>query len=555
MSRPATLADPMAHESRTLVVVLTVALLFAALSAQLVWLAIKGHGGPRLSMSEPIVRTFARPDIVDRNGRLIATDLEAHSLYADPAQVLDADEAAEKLAAIFPDLDQAQLRSMLADRSRRFVWLRRGLSPRTAQRIHDLGLPGLGFRREPKRSYPLGSLAGHVIGTVNVDNRGLSGIERHIDETVGVEAVLGSRPAGNAPVQLSIDIGVQHALEDELAGAVSRYAAAGAAGIVMATATGEIIAAASLPNVDPARPAQALEETRLDKNFSGTFELGSIFKLVTIAAALDGRQATPDTVIDVRVPLWIGRHQIRDLHPAGRPLSIRDIFVQSSNVGAARLALAAGSDAQRAFLGKLGLLRGGRSESGPIAAPSQPERWGEIETATIAFGHGLAVAPVRFAAAAASLLNGGTAVEPTLLRVTAGRPAGERVVTAATSVALAQLMRRNVTLPTGTGRRADVAGYEVGGKTGTAEIAVAGRYRGDLVLSSFLATFPASAPQYVLLVTLDRPKPAPETAGQITAGHNAAPTAGRIVERIGPLLRGARATTAAAFDASGSAKY
>ena len=369
MSRPVTLADPMAHESRTLVVVLTVALLFAALSAQLVWLAIKGHGGPRLSMSEPIVRTFARPDIVDRNGRLIATDLEAHSLYADPAQVLDADEAAEKLAAIFPDLDQAQLRSMLADRSRRFVWLRRGLSPRTAQRIHDLGLPGLGFRREPKRSYPLGSLAGHVIGTVNVDNRGLSGIERHIDETVGVEAVLGSRPAGNAPVQLSIDIGVQHALEDELAGAVSRYAATGAAGIVMATATGEIIAAASLPNVDPARPAQALEETRLDKNFSGTFELGSIFKLVTIAAALDGRQATPDTVIDVRAPLWIGRHQIRDLHPAGRPLSVRDIFVQSSNVGAARLALAAGSDAQRAFLGKLGLLHGGRSESRPDRGP------------------------------------------------------------------------------------------------------------------------------------------------------------------------------------------
>lgn len=553
-SAPPTAFEPL-PESRTLAVVLGVTALFAGLALQLVWLGLKGQGGPRLSISEPIVRTFARPDIVDRNGRLIATDLEAPSLYADPALILDIDEAAEKLAEIFPDIDQVQLRVTLADKSRRFVWIRRGLTPRTAQRVHDLGLPGLSFRRELKRSYPLGHLAGHVLGAVNIDNRGLSGIEKHIDEVIGVEAVLGARPSGSPAVQLSIDIGVQFALEDELARAVAHYTANGAAGLVMDVATGEIIAAASLPNFDPARQAQGLDPARLDKNFASTFELGSIFKLATIAQALDSGGTTPDTVIDVRVPLWLGRHLIRDLHASGRPLSVRDIFVQSSNVGAARLALAAGAERQQIFLSKLGLLKPGRTEAGPIAAPNQPERWGEVETATIAFGHGLAIAPVRFAAASAMLLNGGTRVEPTLLRLNSkARETGDRIISAETSAALAQLMRRNVTLPTGTGRRADVAGYEVGGKTGTAEIAVGGKYRGDLVMSSFLAIFPASKPEYILLVTLDRPQPAPDTAGQITAGHNAAPVAGRVIARIGPLLRGSVGETPSVFDASRDAK-
>lgn len=555
MNRAAPLTFGPVPENRTLIVILGVAALFAGLALQLVWLGLKGHGGPRLSISEPIVRTFARPDIVDRNGRQIATDLEAPSLYADPALILDVDEAAEKLADIFPDIDQVQLRMTLADKTRRFVWIRRGLSPRTAQRVHELGLPGLSFRRELKRSYPLGSLAGHVLGAVNIDNRGLTGIEKYIDEAIGVEAVLGARPAGAKTVELSIDIGVQFALEDELARAVGHYTASGAAGLVMDIATGEIIAAASLPNLDPARQAQGLDPARLDKNFASTFELGSIFKLMTIAQALDDKAATPDTVIDVRVPLRLGRHQIRDLHAAGRPLSVRDIFVQSSNVGAARLALAAGTDRQRAFLDRLGLLKPGRTEAGPIAAPAQPERWGEVETATIAFGHGLAVAPVRFVAAAASLLNGGLRVEPTLLRTTAALAAtADRVVAVETSSALARLMRRNVALPTGTGRRADVAGYDVGGKTGTAEIAVAGKYRGDLVMSSFLATFPASKPEYILLVTLDRPQPAPDTAGQITAGHNAAPVAGRVIARIGPLLLGSTGEAPSGFDASRDAK-
>ena len=542
-------------ESRTIAVLLCMMLGFAVLTGQLVWLAFKGQSTTRLSLNEPITRTFARPDIVDRNGRLIATDLEAPSLYADPAVILDVDEVAEKLGSLFPDIDQLQLRLQLADKSRRFVWLRRGLSPRMAQRVHDLGLPGLGFRREQKRSYPLGRLAGHILGAVNVDNRGLSGVEKFIDETVGIEAVLGAKPSAKVPIQLSLDIGAQYGLEDELSAAVQRYAAEGAAGIVMDASNGEIIAAASLPDFDPAHPAQALEPNRLDKNQSSTFELGSIFKLLTVAQALDSKAASLDTVIDVRAPLRIGRHQIRDLHPTGRPLSLRDIFVQSSNVGAARLALEAGADRQRAFLNRLGILKKGATEAGPIAGPSQPKVWGEVETATIAFGHGLAISPMRFTAAAASLLNGGTEVEPTVLRASiAPRPQGDRIITPETSATLAALMRRNVTLPAGTGRRAEVAGYEVGGKTGTAEIAIEGKYRADLVISSFLATFPASQPRYILLVLLDRPQPSPDSGAQITAGTNAAPTAGRIIARIGPLLRTNVAEELTTFDAMPDAK-
>jgi cell division protein FtsI (penicillin-binding protein 3) len=555
MTDRSTIAYVPVPESRTIGVLMCAMLGFALLSGQVVWLALKGQGTLRLSMSEPITRTFARPDIIDRHGRLIATDLEAPSLYADPAVILDIDEVAEKLGTIFPDIDQLQLRLQLSDKSRRFVWLRRGLSPRVAQRIHDLGLPGLGFRREQKRSYPLGRLAGHILGAVNVDNRGLSGVEKFIDETVGIEAVLGTKPAAKVPIQLSLDIGVQYGLEDELSAAVQRYTATGAAGIIMDATNGEIIAAASLPNFDPAHPAQALEPARLDKIQSSTFELGSIFKLLTVAQALDSKAATPDTVVDVRVPLWIGRHQIRDLHPAGRPLSVRDIFVQSSNVGAARLALEAGADRQRAFLTRIGILKQGGSEAGPIAPPNLPKNWGEVETATIAFGHGLATSPLRFTAAAASLLNGGTLVEPTVLRAgIAPRPQGDRIISDETSAALAVLMRRNVTLPTGTGRRAEVAGYEVGGKTGTAEIAIEGKYRGNMVISSFLATFPVSQPRYVMLVLLDRPQPSVDSGAQITAGTNAAPTAGRIIARIGPLLLGKAAEESTLFDAIPDAK-
>ena len=526
---------------RRLSVTATVLLAFGIVGGQLVHLAAKGDSGLVLAVSEPIAASFARPDIVDRNGRILATDIEMPSLFADPSVILDRDEVAETLSGIFPDLDAAELRHALSDRTRRFVWIKRGLAPATAQRVHDLGLPGLLFRGELKRAYPGGRLAGHVLGTVNIDNKGVSGIERHIDESIGVEAVAGATRSDRAPVRLSLDIGVQYAIEDEMARAIRRYGAESAAGIVIDVTTGEILGSASLPGVDPARPLEAADPARLDRVSGGTFELGSIFKMATIAMALDGDNTSPETILDVTEPIVDGTTTIRDPHPAGRPLTVAEVFTHSSNVGAAMLALDAGPERQKAFLGKLGLLTPLATEAGPVAVPQIPQRWERIEQITVAYGHGIAVAPMQFAMAAAALVNGGEIVPPTYLKRQPGTETGTgtdraRAVTPRTSARINELLRLNVTDTAGTGRRADVPGYKVGGKTGTAEIAVAGGYNKNAVISSFLAAFPAGQPKYVVLVSLFEPKPSAETGGEIAAGVNAAPSAGRLIRRIAPLL-------------------
>ncbi len=533
-----TTAPPGEMPARPRLALLAVGLVIvlAAIAGQLTRLALAGRHDIRSSMAEPIARTFARPDIVDRHGRVLATDVAAPSLYADPALILDLDEMIEKLVQTLPGLDESELRRTLGDRSRRFAWLRRGLAPIEAQRVHELGLPGLGFRREPKRVYPAGSLAGHIIGHVNVDNKGLDGIERHVDEQQGLDQVAGVATSRLKVVRLSLDLGVQHAVADELRAAMQRYAAKAAAGLVMDAETGEILAAVSLPGIDPARPAETLDPTRVDRLQGGVYELGSIFKALTIAMALEDATATLDTTYDVGTPLEIGRHRITDLHPSRRPLSVRDIFLLSSNVGAGKLALAGGAERQRQFLAKLGLTDTMRTEIGPVAAPLKPQRWDRIETVTISYGHGLAVAPVQFTAAAATLVNGGFKVVPTYMAVQPGAADRQRLIAAETSAALRQLMRLNVTAAHGTGRRAEVAGYRPGGKTGTAEMPGQGGYQAKSVIASFVAAMPMEAPRYVMLVSLFEPQGTAETRGQITAGVNAAPTTGRIIERIAPIL-------------------
>lgn len=542
---------------RTLVAMVVVALAFAAVAAKLVRLALPAQSEISSSMSEVVGGNVARPDIVDRNGRLLATDVEAYSLFADPARVIDRDEAVEKLATIFADLDRDGLRNDLANRQRRFVWIRRGLPPNTAQAVHDLGIPGLDFRRELRRAYPGGTLAGHVLGYVNIDNRGVSGIERYIDDVVGVEPVQGTSPPERAPVRLSLDIGVQHAVESELQSAIGLYGAKGASAVVLDAATGEVLAAASLPEVDPARPAMSLDPARIDRNASATYELGSVFKTITLAMVLDDGLVSLDSIVDARQPLAAGRFTIKDLHSLGRPLTVSEVFVHSSNVGAAKLALMDGTPKLKSFLERLNLTTQMKTELGPIAAPQLPQRWGEVETMTIAFGHGLAVAPLQFAAAAGTLLNGGTRVTPTFLkRDGAEETAITSIVSRTTSERMRELMRRNVIDPAGTGKRAEVAGYSVGGKTGTAEIAKAGGYREHAVISSFLATFPTNEPKYIVYVLLFEPKRTAAAKREVLAGLNAAPTAGRIIGRIAPLLGMLPATAKpVAFDATSAAKY
>jgi cell division protein FtsI (penicillin-binding protein 3) len=512
-------------------------LAFAGIAVELISLALSRQPTVTLALSEPIATSFSRPDIIDRNGRLLATDLEAPSIFADPGLVLDRDEVVEKLSNVLPDIDANELRRALADRSRRFVWVRRGVAPKVAQMVHDLGLPGVSFRDELKRAYPGGMLAGHVLGSVNVDNRGTTGIEKYIDEKIGVDHVHAATLSTRAPVRLSLDIGVQHALEDELDEAVRQYQTEGAAGIVLDIKTGEILASASLPRVDPAWPSEALDEKHIDRVANGTYELGSIFKTLTIAMAFDQGLARPATIIDVTKPLEAGRFTVTDLHPAGRPLSVAEIYTHSSNVGAGMLALRAGPEKLEWFLRKLGLFDRLQTEEGLAAAPQMPASWSRAATITVSYGHGLAVAPLQFAAAAGTVLNGGKRVQPTFLRKFETGAAEEKpLVTATTSRQIAQLMRLNVVSPDGTGSKADVPGYRVGGKTGTADIPGRGGYAAKSVISSFLGTFPTDDPHYLTFVMLFEPKGVAETGGQRTAGTNAAPVTGRLIARIAAQL-------------------
>src|SRR5262245_11697671 len=320
--------------ARRLAVIAAIMFGFMVVAGKLVFLAVKSNSEIRRVTAEPATPSSARPDITDRRGRLLASDVEVPSLAAKPALVLDIDETVERLNKVLPDLNALELRKALSEPGRRFVWIRRHLAPHVAQRIHDLGLPGLEFYTEFRRTYPADDLAGTVLGGVNIDNRGVAGVERHIDTILGKQFDAGG---GRPSIRLSLDLGVQQALEHELAAALARFRAEGAAGLILDVDSGEVLAAASLPATDPSRRSH-----QVDKLAGCTYQLGSVFKAVTVAMALDSELATLETVYDVRRPLIAGRYTIRDLHPQRRPLTVREIFVQSSNIGAAMLAREAG---------------------------------------------------------------------------------------------------------------------------------------------------------------------------------------------------------------------
>ena len=324
-----TASQPLSKElrRRTLVVASVLLAAFALVSLQLVRLAILGQGTEKMAAAEPVTRSFSRPDILDRNGRILATDVVVPSVYADPLFVQDADEATERLHDLFPEFDPRELRKNLADRGKRFVWIKRAVSPSLAQQVHELGLPGILFRNELRRLYPSGPLAAHTLGQTDIDNRGLGGLERSIDDKGMSELVHGGDRRQSAPMRLSLDVGVLYALRDELVGAMRDYEAAGAAGLVLDASSGAIIATASLPDFDPNQRGDRELSARLDKLTGGTYELGSVFKMLTIAMALDEGFATPDKVYDTRTPLQVGRYTIKDLHPQPQPLSVTDIFL------------------------------------------------------------------------------------------------------------------------------------------------------------------------------------------------------------------------------------
>jgi cell division protein FtsI (penicillin-binding protein 3) len=523
--------------SRVRLAMFAFAAVFVVISGRLVFLGMSELPPSAAWRSAQDAVAATRPDILDRNGEILATDIRSVSLYAEPRKVVDADEAVELLSTILPDLGNAETRHKLASKAG-FVWLKRELSPSLERPIHDLGLPGVGFLVEKRRFYPGGAVAGHVLGLVNIDNQGIAGVEKTVDgQGLSDLHALGFAQTRNLePVRLSVDLRVQHVVRDELARAMERYRAIAAVGIVLDVDTGEVVAMHSMPEVDPNIPGQALEKDRMNRATAGVFEMGSVFKMFTIASALESGVASFTSTVDASRPITIGRHTIRDFHGKGRVLSVPEVFIFSSNIGTGRLALQLGPTRQQQFFRSFGFLDKLKTDIPEVGAPIVPHQWKEITAVTTSFGHGLSVSPMQTAAAGAAIVNGGRYIPPTFFARTRAEAdqVTTRILSEQTSLSMRTMFRMNV--EKGSGRRAEVKGYFVGGKTGTAEKVVGGRYSKEKNLNSFLAAFPMDKPRYLVLVVVDEPKPDIKTGGGRTAGMNAAPTVSAIIRRAGPLL-------------------
>src|SRR3954447_12533031 len=480
----------------------------------------------------------ARPDIQDRRGEILATDVKAPSLFGEPKRLIDVDEAVELLTAVMPDLDTKEVRDRLGNRKRGFAWLRREITPKQQQDVYKLGIPGIGFLTENKRVYPNGSEVAHLIGLVNVDNQGIAGIEKWLDNS-GLAALHAAGLATDRlqePVTLAVDLRVQHTVRDELIAAREKFKAKAAAGLITDVRTGEILAMVSVPDFDPNNPREASDPTRINRLTTGVFEMGSTFKALTLAMGLDSGKFTLNSMLDARQSLRYGRFTIHDYHATHRTLTLPEVFIHSSNIGTAKIALGMGVEHHKWFLKKMGQLDRLTTELPESAMPLVPKRWGELNTITIAFGHGLSVAPLQATMAVGALMNGGMMIPPTFLKRSEeeAQKLGVRVVKPETSAMMRYLMRLNA--EKGSARKVDVPGYYVGGKTGTAEKVVNGRYSKTKLPTTFMAVLPADQPRYLVTVLLDEPQAAPGTYGFATSGWNAAPTAGKITARVPPLL-------------------
>ncbi|WP_332700335.1 peptidoglycan D,D-transpeptidase FtsI family protein [Devosia sp.] len=484
------------------------------------------------------VITATRPPILDRNGLEMAVDIRVPSLFAEPRRIIDVEEAVQRLRTVLPDLEEDWLRERLTG-DKGFVWVQRELSPAIQDRVMRLGIPGIDFITESKRFYPGMTEASHILGSTNIDNQGIAGIEAHMDgENVALLQDLGlARGNALAPVELSVDMRVQHVMHEQLVDALSRYQAVAAAGVMMDIHTGEIIALASLPDFDPNDPASALVKDSFNRVTAGIFEPGSIFKTVTMAGALDSGAVSLTDQFDARFGIRFGRFTIDDFHGKHRILSLPEVYKYSSNIGTIRVMQAMGKDNFRAFLTRVGFDARVPFELPEMRLPSVPKDFSEVGAATAAFGHGLSVSPLHMVAAYAAFVNGGNLVPPTLYKrdVADAEPLYQRVLQPATSDALRYLMRLNALEGSGSQMNKAAQGYRAGGKTGTAEKVVDGRYSSNKVTNFFASAFPLDNPRYAMVIMVDEPRAENAQTGT-TAGWNAGMVTGRIVQRVAPML-------------------
>nr|WP_314258397.1 penicillin-binding protein 2 [uncultured Devosia sp.] len=480
----------------------------------------------------------SRPPILDRNGLPMAVDVRVPSLYAEPRRIIDVEEAVAAVRTVLPELDEAWLRDRLTG-DQGFVWVKRELTPAIRDRIMRLGIPGLDFLTESRRFYPGANDAAHIVGTVNIDSEGIAGIERGIDDggIAALQAVGLARNRSLEPIELTIDMRIQHAMRSELVDAIERYKSIAAGGIMLNARTGEVLAMVSLPDFNPNIPASALEEGRFNRITAGNFELGSVVKTVSFAAALDSGAVTLRDSFDARFPVRFGRFAINDFRGEGRILTVPEIFRYSSNVGTIQMMQQMGKDNYRGFFSRIGFDQSIVTELPERTPPRVAASFSEVAAATASFGHGFSVSPLHMARALAAFVNGGNLVSPTFYpRDEETALAGStRVISEATSAQMRQLLRFNAVVGSGSRMNRLAIGYRVGGKTGTAEKVIDGRYGTGKNLNVFVTAFPMEDPQYVMLILLDEASPETPQSGN-TAGWNAGEVSGRIISKVGSML-------------------
>lgn len=531
---------------RLLVLCVTFVAAFGTIGLRMGLLAATEPAEPRSSAAGAEIAA-TRSDITDRNGRILATNMTTYSLYAQPKVMVDPKGTAEKLAAIFPELDAKALERRFTD-GRSFIWVRKVLSPEQMQLVYEIGDPGLLFGPREMRLYPNGTLAAHVLGGTTFGAEGVQSAE--VIGVAGIEKALDARlrdPAeASTPLTLSLDLSLQATVEEVLGAGMTMLNAKGAAAILMDARTGEILAMASLPSFDPNdRPAPLTDKNAepgdsplFNRAVQGVYELGSTFKIFAAAQAIELGLVTPDSMVDTNSPMVWGKFKIKEFddHNYGPQLSVSDVITLSSNVGIARVALMIGPLRQQAFLKSLGFFEPTAVEliEAPGARPLVPKKWPELTTITTSYGHGIAASPMHLAVAYSAIANGGVMIKPTLLK-REGATTGVRVMSETTSTEAIKMLRRVVV--EGTATLGDVPGYEVAGKTGTADKPKAsGGYYDDKVVNTFAAMFPASSPQYVLVVTLDEPLDTTMSEDRRTAGWTAVPVAAEIIRRVAPLM-------------------
>lgn len=534
-------------EGRLLVLAIMFFCAFGVIGARMGALSASEPSEPRAAPTGASI-VASRADIVDRRGRVLATNMSTHSLYAHPDQIYQKTRAVEALVQIFPDLEGPKLLARFEDPKRKFMWIKRKISPEQMQAVHEIGEPGLLFGPREMRLYPNGALASHILGGASFGREGVhsaevigtAGIEKHFDE------VLRDPAREGAPLQLSIDLTVQAAAEQVLYGGMKLLNAKGAASVLMDVHTGEVISIVSLPDFDPndrPRPptnGNPSDSPLFNRAVQGVYELGSTYKIFAAAQAMELGLVHPNTVIDTSPPMKVGGYSIGEFAKKNYgPLTVEKIIVKSSNRGTGKLALAIGPKRQQEFLKSLGMFDPTPLEivEAQGGKPLLPKRWTDLSAVTISYGHGISNTPLHLAAGYAVLANGGHVVKPTLLRQN-GPQLGVRVLREEVAKAARIMLRKVVIDKDGTASFGEVPGYYVGGKTGTADKPKerGGGYYNDKVIATFATLFPAHDPKYVLIVTLDEPV---ETSGKKprrTAGWTAVPVAAEMIGRIAPLL-------------------